>query len=152
MLFALGREGLGPRIGDVDPVSGTPKFAVPLCGGLSLLGIALWAPFVGAANYYDYLGTIGTLGLILVYMGVTGAVLAVSLKAKHRLWALLGLLGTVVLIWPLYNSVYPVPAYPNNLWPYAVLAWIVIGMALLVGRPTLSRAHVPEIARPLPNL
>jgi hypothetical protein len=42
----------------------------------------------------------------------------------------------VVLIWPLYNSVYPVPAYPNNLWPYAVLAWIVIGMALLVGRPT----------------
>jgi len=152
MLFALGREGLGPRIGDVDPVSGTPKFAVLLCGGLSLLGIALWAPFVGAANYYDYLGTIGTLGLILVYMGVTGAVLAVSLTAKHRLWALLGLLGTLVLIWPLYNSIYPVPAYPNNLWPYAVLAWIVIGMALLVGRPTLSRAHVPEIARPLPNL
>ena len=88
MLFALGRAGLGPRIGDVDPLSGTPKFAVLLCGGLSLLGIALWAPFVGAANYYDYLGTIGTLGLILVYMGVTGAVLAVALKARHRLWAL----------------------------------------------------------------
>ena len=50
MLFALGREGLGPRIGDVDPASGTPKFAVLLCGGLSLLGIALWGPLRGGGQ------------------------------------------------------------------------------------------------------
>ena len=152
LLFALGREGLGERIGTVDPVTGTPKFAVQVAGGLTLVGLIVWAPFVGTADYYDYVGTIGTLGLILVYMGVTGAVLAVSLKSRQPLWITIGLAGTLVLIWPLWNSIYPVPAFPNNLWPYVVVAWIVLGMALLIGRPQLARAKVPEITRPLPNL
>lgn len=152
LLFALGREGLGDRIGTGDPATGNPKFAVQVAGGLTLVGLIVWAPFVGTADYYDYVGTIGTLGLILVYMGVTGAVLAVSLKSRQPLWITIGLAGTLVLIWPLWNSVYPVPAFPNNLWPYVVAAWIVLGMGLLIGRPQLSRAKVPEITRPLPNL
>jgi amino acid transporter len=134
---------------EVDGSSGSPKRAVMLCGTIALLGLVAWAPFVGATNYYDYMGTIGTLSLIVVYMGVTGAVLTTSWPAKHVLAVLLGLAGTVVLIWPLYNSIYPVPAFPNNLWPYAVLAWIVIGAAFLVARPALSRTLTPELARSL---
>ena len=133
-------------------MNGTPKFAVYVVGGVTLAGLIGWAPFVGTADYYDYVGTIGILGLILVYMGVTGAVLAVSLKSRQPLWILIGLAGTLVLVWPLYNSVYPVPAFPSNLWPYVVVAWIFLGMALLIGRPQLSRAKVPEITRPLPTL
>ena len=41
-----------------------------------------------------------------------------------------GLLGTGVLLWPLYNSVYPVPAFPNNRWPYLVATWLVVGAFL----------------------
>jgi amino acid transporter len=39
LLFALGREGLGERIGTVDPLTGAPKFAVLLSGGLTLAGL-----------------------------------------------------------------------------------------------------------------
>jgi putative Mn2+ efflux pump MntP len=40
-------------------------------GAIAVVGVVLWAPFTGAASYYGDLGTIGTLALILVYMGVT---------------------------------------------------------------------------------
>ena len=73
LLFALGRAGLAPRIGEVDASRGTPAAAIVLTGGLCLIGILIWAPFVGAADYYGDLATIGTLALILVYGGVTGA-------------------------------------------------------------------------------
>jgi amino acid transporter len=58
------------------PGNGTPAVAVVLSGALCLLGILVWAPFVGAADYYGDLATGGTLALILVYVGVTGAELA----------------------------------------------------------------------------
>jgi len=128
----------------------------PCCSaaGCRCWGSRLWAPFVGAANYYDYLGTIGTLGLILVYMGVTGAVLAVLADSQApALGAAGGARDRGAHLAALQTAFIPWPAYPNNLWPYAVLAWIVIGMALLVGRPTFVAGEgCRRIARPLPNL
>jgi amino acid transporter len=56
LLFALGRAGLGPRIGEVHPVHGTPGAAV-IFSGLACAGcLALWAPFTGPANFGGYLG------------------------------------------------------------------------------------------------
>jgi amino acid transporter len=142
LLFALGRAGLAPHLGRVDASRGTPGLAVVLNGGLCLIGILVWAPFVSAADYYGNLATIGTQALILVYVGVTGAQLAESLNAGQITWALSGLAGTLALIWPLYNSVYPVPDFPRDLWPGVVIAWILAGGSLLVFRPVL------RIARP----
>ena len=51
----------------------------------------------------------------------------------------------LLLIWPLYNSVYPVPAYPDNLWPLVLLGWLVCGGVLLLTRPALARHEIPEI-------
>jgi len=137
LLFALGRAGLAPCISEVDAARGTPGAAIVLVGGLCLIGILVCAPFVSAADYYGDLVTIGTLAVILVYIGVTGAELAESLGALRQIWALFGLAGTLVLLWPLYNSVYPIPDFPRNLWPYVVIAWIFAGLLLLVIRPGL---------------
>ena len=144
LLFALGRAGLAPTIGKVHPVHGTPSVAVIFCSVLCLIGILVWAPLRGAGNYYGDLGTIGTLALILVYMAVTGAELADALGAGRPIWSLVGLVGTVALLWPLYNSVYPVPVFPSNLWPYLVVAWVIAGALLLIIRPAISAAEVPE--------
>jgi amino acid transporter len=140
LLFALGRVGLAPRIGEVDAARGTPGAAVVLSGGLCLIGILVWAPFVGAADYFGYLATIGTLALILVYGGVTGAELVQSLDSRRLIWALFGLAGMLVLLWPLYNSVYPIPDFPRNLWPYVVITWIFAGVLLPIVRPALVLA------------
>jgi len=56
------------------------------------------------------------------------------------IWALFGLAGMLALLWPLYNSVYPIPDFPRNLWPYVVITWIVAGVLLPIVRPALVLA------------
>jgi hypothetical protein len=104
-------------------------------------GVVLWAPWVGAGAYYGAIGTIGTLALILVYMGVTSAHGAVAGNENQIASAIAGGLGTLVLVWPLYNSVYPVPAWPGNLWPYAVVALLSLGWA---GSRKATRTPTPS--------
>jgi amino acid transporter len=144
LLFALGRAGLAPRLGVAHPTHGTPGAAVLAIGGVMVAGILLWAPLSGAGNYYGAMGTIGTLALILVYLGVTGAEMIDALRARHILWALLGAGGALLLLWPLYNTLYPVPAYPANLWPYVVAVYLLLGAALLMVRPEAGRLALDE--------
>jgi amino acid transporter len=139
MLFAVGRAGLAPPLGTAHPRHGTPAAAVLTLGILMIAGVVLWAPFVGAGNYYGDMGTIGTLSLILVYMAVTGAEAVDAGRTSRTTWAAFGAAGTIILLWPLYNSVYPVPSYPGNLWPYVVILYLVFGVALLFARPALAR-------------
>ncbi len=146
MLFALGRAGLAPVFGHVHERHGTPGFAVLVIGGISIAGVVLWAPLTGAAKYYDAVGTIGTLALILVYIGVTIAEAIDAVRERKKAWTALGLAGMLILLWPLYNSVYPAPAFPQNLWPYVVVAYLVAGFLLLRMRPALTKTmwHAPD--------
>ncbi len=141
MLFVLGRAGLSAQAAVVHPVHGTPSVAVGIVSALMLAGLLAWAPFIGPADYYDSVGTIGVLALIVAYLGVTAAAAVHALRAGSRLWLALGAAGTLAMAWPLYNSVYPVPAFPGNLWPYVVLGWILLGAALLVARPAIGRSE-----------
>jgi amino acid transporter len=147
MLFALSRAGLAPRLAGVHPAHGTPAPAVLLAGIVILAGIVVWAPRVGASDYYGYQGTIGTLALILVYLGVTLAEAAHAARARRAVWCLCGALGALLLLWPLGNSLYPVPAWPYDLFPYAVLGWIVLGIVVLALRPVRLDAEADALAR-----
>jgi amino acid transporter len=144
MLFALSRAGLAPRLGTVHHRHGTPGAAVLAIGSVMLTGSLLWAPLVGPSQYYDDMGTIGTLALILVYMGVSAAALVEALRAKRIVWALPGAGGALLLLWPLYNSLYPVPAYPAALWPYVVAFYLVLGAGLVAIRPASGRLALDD--------
>jgi hypothetical protein len=85
------------------------------------------------------MGTIGVLALILVYVGVAASAGRYALQQKSPVWALFGVLGVIFMLWPLYNSVYPVPAFPGNLWPYVVAIYLLLGLGILAFRPDLSR-------------
>ena len=61
------------------------------------------------------------------------------MRRNLLIWALVGLLGMLFMLWPLYNSVYPVPAFPGNLWPYLVVIYLLLGLGILALRPGLSR-------------
>jgi amino acid transporter len=152
MLFAIGRAGLAPPLGTAHPQHGTPAAAVLTLGIIMIAGVVLWAPFVGAGDYYGDMGTIGTLSLILVYMAVTGAEAVDAGRTRRSTWAVFGAAGTIILLWPLYNSVYPVPAYPGNLWPYVVIVYLVIGVVMLFARPALARAPLSFAEPSLKNL
>ncbi len=141
MLFALGRAGLAPeRIGAVHEQHGTPGAAVLTIAAVALAGVIFGAPLVGAASYFGAVGTIGTLALILVYTGVTVAEAVDAMRSRKKIWLAFGVLGTLILLWPLYNSIYPAPAYPGNLWPYVVIVYLAVGLGLLALRPAIGKA------------
>jgi hypothetical protein len=50
----------------------------------------------------------------------------------------------LLLLWVLYRNIYPVPAYPNNLWPYFALAWMLIAWAVMKLRPAVQSAPLPD--------
>jgi hypothetical protein len=48
------------------------------------------------------------------------------------------------MLWPLCNSIYPVPAFAGNLWLYVAVIYLVMGVGLLTFRPSLG--HAPLVA------
>ena len=149
MLFALSRAGLVPGADRVHPKHGTPGNATVMAGAILLLAMMAGAPVAGPGAYYSSTGTVGTLALILVYMGVSLAEAFGSGRQGRNLEWGIGLVGVLLMFWPLYNSIYPVPVYPDNLWPFVLLAWLLCGMVLLWVRPALVRAEIPADILPV---
>jgi amino acid transporter len=143
ILFALGRVGLSRPLADVHAVHGTPAVAVSAAAIVIILPFVLWGPFVGAGNFYSYTSTIAVLALILVYIAVGGAEVVEASREGRALWPAACVLGPLLLVWVLYRSVYPVPDFPNNLWPYVALAWMFAAWAILKARPKISSAPLP---------
>jgi amino acid transporter len=146
VLFALGRGGLGSTLSAVHPVHGTPAPAVSMSALLIILPFMLWAPFIGSGNYYSYTSTTATLALILVYISVGAAETVESWRERRPIWSAICLLGPALLIWVLYRNIYPVPEFPNNLWPYMVLAWVAASWGLMKVRPALARTPLPDFS------
>src|ERR1019366_2715074 len=107
VLFALGRVGLAIKLGEVDVVHGTPAPAVALSAILIIVPFLISAPFSGGTNYYSYASTIGTLALMLIYIGVGGAETVEAWRERRGVWSATCVLGPVVLLWALYRTVYP---------------------------------------------
>jgi amino acid transporter len=144
VLFALCRAGLSERLAVVHPVHRTPSAALALTA-LAMLGILLLgAPFITAGNFYSYSSTIGTLALILIYIAVGTAETLEAWREQRRAWAIACFLGPLLLVWVLYRNVYPVPEYPNNLWPYVALAWVTGSVPLMRLRPRVAQAPLPD--------
>jgi amino acid transporter len=144
ILFALGRAGLSPALARVHPVHGTPAAGVSLAAVLCIVPFVLWAPFVGASNYYSYTSTVGVLALILIYIGVGCAEVVEARREQRPLWPAACSLGPLLLLWVLYCNIYPVPEYPNNLWPYVALIWVILSWGLMRYRPAVASAALPD--------
>jgi hypothetical protein len=119
-------------------VHGTPAPALSLSAVVVLLPFLLWAPLVGAGNYYAYASTIGALALILVYISVGAAETVEAFRERRLAWSAVCVLGPALLLWVLFRNLYPVPDFPNNLWPYVALVWVAASWALLKMRPALA--------------
>jgi amino acid transporter len=129
MLRALSLGNRWPRFAGLDPKHGTPRTALVVISALSAAGICIWG-VVALADPLSYclaLITMATLAFILVYLGVTVAACVEAFRVRRVGSMALSGLGALLLLWPLWNNVYPVPAFPANLWPYAVAAWVVGG-------------------------
>jgi amino acid transporter len=144
ILFALGRAGLSPALAYVHPTHRTPSPAVSLAAILVSVCFLAWGPLAGSGNYYSYTSTIGVLALILIYIGVGGAEMVEAWRERRPIWSAVCTLGPILLLWVLYRNIYPVPEFPNNLWPYVAVIWALASAALMRLRPSITRAPLPD--------
>lgn len=135
ILYALGTRGVGAGFARLDPAHGVPARALRFVGGLTLAFLLIFGSWSSPRAFSEAFATVATLVLILVYMavGLAQAVFA----ARHRawIWCGVGLAGSLMLAWPLLNSLYPAPAWPGPLWPLVVLVWMAMGVGLLRFHP-----------------
>ena len=115
-------------MGRVHHVHRTPHRAIVFCG-LALAGICLAMLPAGFLNAFGYAGTFASFGFVVVYLAL--CIVAPldlqrtrEMKARH---VLVGALGSALMLFVVFGSVYPVPAFPYNILPYAFFAYMTAG-------------------------
>lgn len=129
--FSLGRHGiLHSSLGQVHQENETPHIAISVLSMLIFLVPASMSMFkISELDIYGYLATIATYGFLLVYVLVAVAA-PIYLSRKRRLsLANLAIACTAVIfmVIPVIGSVYPVPAFPYNVFPYLFLMYLAVG-------------------------
>jgi amino acid transporter len=129
LLFSMGRyRFLHRSMGLVHVTHRTPHRAIALCGGLYAVLSVLMLP-IGYLDGFAYAGTGSSFGFVVVYLAMcivapldlrrTG-----QMKARH---VIIGLIGSLLMLFVVCGSVYPVPDYPYNILPYLFLGYMAAG-------------------------
>ncbi|MDV7757297.1 APC family permease [Liquorilactobacillus mali] len=135
MIQALSKEGyLMPWMSELKGAKKTPVHALDLITVLSLIFYAVIGIGMGvsAGDYYNYLGTIGVIALLLVYVLVSvGTIAFFRKKSKNNiLFLIVPIIAILVMVFPIYSNLWPIPAWPMNTFPYIVFIWLLIGILI----------------------
>jgi len=103
----------------------------------------------GIANAYGLIGTVLTLGLLLLYIAVCISTIVYYRRERpqdFRVWShlIVPLVPIVFLLFPLVAQVYPVLPYPLNLALPILIVWIVLGVGYML---YLNRRNPAALAR-----
>lgn len=129
ILYSMGQDRHFHRqLGRAHHRNRTPHVAVTTSAAtvlMAVISLAGLTPF----NAYGYFGTYATYGFILVYMLIATAA-PVYLRKTGELSLRDGLVGGTAfgfMLIPLIGSIFPVPAFPYNILPYAFIAYLASG-------------------------
>ncbi|MUL82540.1 MULTISPECIES: APC family permease [unclassified Mycolicibacterium] len=144
VLYTLGRERVLPqRLGEVSSRQ-TPAVAIAVMGVISMaLGVPL-AFLVGPFNVWGYFGFLISIAFLVSYIVTNFGLIRYMLRIGEFHWfrhGVLGLIGSLVFLYPLYKTVWPLQSGIYGALPFVYLAWIALGVGLLVH--TLRRR--PEV-------
>jgi amino acid transporter len=145
ILFSSSREGLLPVFfGKIHPRHKTPHVAMwsYILVALAIVLIFGYAYRIDPVTLFGDTGTLGTIPIIVTYL-ITNLALPVYMLKNHKAefssvkHLIIPLLGTVLMLFPLYGLVEPGQPYPTNIYPYLALGLLVLSIiygALLAQR------------------
>lgn len=146
IIFSAGREQLLPHgLGKVSQY-GTPWVSLVVYSIFALVLTLLWASHGSAINVAGEMGSLGTIPIALVYVALNVA-LPVYFLRQHRksfsIWRhlIIPILGVAFLILPLWGLIEPGQPSPYNLFPWIILAMLVVG----IGYAWLRQRQIPNL-------
>ncbi|HEV7986912.1 MAG TPA: hypothetical protein VGP23_00385 [Candidatus Binataceae bacterium] len=143
----MGRHGLlHSSLGAAHATNETPHVAVTILGALLFLipAAMLWLPGTRVLDIFNCAGTLCAFG----FLGAYGLISASAPAYLARMGVVRGrdfgiaAASLALLLFPIVGSVYPVPPWPVNTYPYMFLAYLAVGMVWVVklhrGTPGLA--------------
>lgn len=137
VMYTMGQAGTLPaRFGRIHPVHQTPTFAIAVLQVLGIAAVLLVGLLLRPADIFNFLGTIATLAVIILY-GMANLALTTyvrrELPAHFRVWrhGVIPWIGTLALLPVLFVTVYPVPSWPYNITPYLFIAALIAGFVYM---------------------
>jgi len=129
LLFSMGKyRFLHGAMGRVHEVHHTPHCAIIFCGVL-LAAISIALTPMGLLDAYGCSGTFASFGFVVVYLAI--CIVAPldlrrggEMKLRH---IAIGAVGTALMLFVIFGSVYPVPAYPYNTLPFLFFGYMLLG-------------------------
>jgi amino acid transporter len=142
ILFALGRDGfVTRRLGDASARTGAPANALAVVMFVAVgTVVGLRINGTSSTNVFFYMGTIGVLSLLVAYI-VTNLGAAKFLLLDRRENPLQVAIFTIAigaLVYVEYKNVHGIP-YPYDRFPYVVLGWLALAVAIMAVFPKLVR-------------
>jgi amino acid transporter len=134
ILFSSSREGLLPVVfGKIHPQHRTPHVAMWtfIALALAIVIIFSYACRIDPVTLFGETGTLSGIPIIVTYL-VTNLALPVYMLKHHRAefrpvrHLMIPLLGTCLMLFPIYGLIEPGQPFPYSIYPYAVLGLLVI--------------------------
>lgn len=141
LVYALTRDARPnsplARISD----TGAPKNAIRGVVILALvLNVAVRLTGATGLDSAFYLGTIGTLSLLVAYAMVDlGAIRLMLRTAPSKAVIIVPAAGFLILLYVMFNQLYPAPPAPYRYFPYIVAAWLLTAVIIVVAVPGVAR-------------
>ena len=146
MIFSAGREGLLPfALGKVSRY-GTPWMSLTIYTVFALLLTLIWASHGSALTIAGEMGSLGTIPIALVYLALNVALPVYYLRHHRNIFSswkhlIVPILGIAFLILPMWGLIQPGQPAPFNLFPWIILAVLVIGLIYAL----IRRRQVPDL-------
>jgi amino acid transporter len=133
IIFSFGREGIFSRRLGTTNHRESPAFAWAayiIFSAIVTFALGAWITPFGA---YDFLGSVLGLGIIVLYIMMNiGLILYFQRKYREEFspirHGVLPILGSLLMLLPVYGQLWPIPPWPYSLVPYLIIAWTLGGI------------------------
>ena len=159
IIFSFGREGIFSRRLGTTNRRESPAMAwaaYVLFSAVVTFALGAWINPFGA---YNFLGSTLGLGIIVLYILMNIGLILYFRRSYAEEFSpvrhgVLPVVGSLLMLLPIYGQLWPIPPWPYNLVPYLILAWTLGGVAYFLyirSRRTEMLDAMGRVWEPAPN-
>jgi amino acid transporter len=145
VFFSMARHGIfHSAVGQAHGSNETPHVAVTMSALIAFLFPASISMFgVKVLDAYGYFGTVATYGFLFAYIlvSIAAPIYLYRQRELHPVDVLVSVIAVLFMLIPIVGSVYPVPPFPSNVFPYLFLMLMAVGGGWFL----MLRLHSPEV-------